>query len=218
VLGSRPSCMPESPCVPTSPLPSCLCLSLHAHANLLTNGGAEMGTLAGWTVGGVSNPGVDNGSFDKGINPHAGNFAFFGGTGAWGTLTQNVALDGFGQSRRLGVSFWERGLDQGTPSDDGFVTLTYYGGDGSVVGTQSSSVVDAHLSDWKQYKGAFIVPLEAISVDYTMHFTRNFGADLDAFFDNNSLTLTTDVPEPSTGWLTFAGLGIMGALLRRRAR
>lgn len=197
---------------------TCLCLSMQAHANLLTNGGAETGTLAGWTMGGVSNPGVDNGSFDQGIDPHTGTYAFFGGTGASGSLTQNVALDGFGQSRQLGVSFWERGLDQGTPSDNGFVTLTYYGGNGDVVGTQSSSVIDAHLGSWQQYQGSFIVPLEAMSVDYTMHFTRNFGNDLDAFFDDNALTLTTDVPEPSTGWLALAGLGVMGALLRRRVR
>jgi hypothetical protein len=197
---------------------TCLCLSMHAHANLLVNGGAEAGTLAGWTVGGVSNPGVDNGSFDKGINPHSGAYDFFGRTGAWGTLTQNVALDGLGQSRQLGVSFWEQGLNQGTPSDNGFVTLTYYAGNGDVLGTQSSSVIDSHLNGWQRYQGAFIVPLEAISVDYTMHFTRNFGTDLDAFFDDNALTLTTSVPEPSSAWLTFAGLGLMGALLRRRWR
>jgi hypothetical protein len=143
---------------------------------------------------------------------------FFGHTGAWGTLTQNVALDGLGQSRQLTVSFWEQGLNQGSPSDNGYVTLTYYAGNGSVLDLQSSKVIDAHKGAWQQYQGSFIVPLEAISVDYTMHFTRNFGRDLDAFFDDNSLTLTTNVPEPSTGWLTFAGLGLMGALLRRRVR
>jgi hypothetical protein len=195
-----------------------LCVSMQAQANLLTNGGAEKGTLAGWTVGGVSNPGVDDGSFNSGINPHRGSYAFVGNSGAWGTLTQNVALSGFGQSRQLGVSFWERGLDQGTPSDDGFVTLTYLGNNGSVLDTQSSSVMDAHLGSWQRYQGTFTVPLEAISVDYTMHFTRNFGNDLDAYFDDNSLTLTINVPEPSTSWLTFAGLGLMGVLLRRRVR
>ena len=121
---------------------------------------------------------VDNGSFDAGIGPHTGLYDFRGGKGAWGTLTQNVALSGLGQSRQPTLSFWERGLNQ----------------------------------------GMFDVPLDAIAVDYTMQFQRNFGKDLDAFIDDNSLTLTTNVPEPSTGWLTFAGLGLMGALLRRRAR
>lgn len=195
---------------------TCLLASVGAHANLLTNSGAETGTLAGWTVGGVSHPGVDNGSFDAGLNPHTGNFAFFGGSGASGKLSQNVSLSGLGQSRQLGVSFWERGLNQGTPSDDGYVSLTYYAADGHVLNTQSSSVIDSHDGTWRQYQGAFEVPLEAVSVDYTMNFVRNFGIDLDAFIDDNALTLTTNVPEPSSSWLTFAGLGLMGALLRRR--
>lgn len=62
--------------------------------NLLTNPGAEDGNLTGWTVGGNSNPGVDNGSFDPGINPHTGNYDFYGHTGSFGTLTQNVSLAG----------------------------------------------------------------------------------------------------------------------------
>ena len=44
--------------------------------NLLINPGAEAGNLTGWTVGGDSNPGVDNGSFDPGVDPHSGAFRF----------------------------------------------------------------------------------------------------------------------------------------------
>lgn len=76
---------------------------------------------------------------------------------------------------------------------------------------------DLHDGIWAQYQRVFAVPLDAMSVDYTMNFKRNFGRDLDAFIDDNALTLTT-VPEPSTAWLTFAGLALMGAFWRRRAR
>jgi len=65
--------------------------------NLLTNPGAETGSLAGWTVGGPSTAFVDNGAFDPGINPHSGAYDFVGGSGTTsgssGTLTQNVGLN-----------------------------------------------------------------------------------------------------------------------------
>jgi hypothetical protein len=192
----------------------CVFACFQANANLLTNGGAEIGTLANWTAAGVSNPGIDDGSFDAGINPHTGKFAFFGGSGAWGSLTQNVGLSNVGQSREMGVSFWERGLDQDT-SDDGYVSLTYHDAKGNVLSAQSSSEMDFHDGVWGHYRGTFQVPLDAASVDYTMNFVRHFGIDLDAFIDDNALTLTTNVPEPSTIWLTLAGLGLMGSLLGR---
>src|SRR5260370_37238936 len=62
--------------------------------NLLTNPGAETGSIAGWTVGGTSNPSVDNGVFDPGINPHTGNWDFFGHTGPIGTLSHTLSLTG----------------------------------------------------------------------------------------------------------------------------
>jgi hypothetical protein len=52
-----------------------VCLTpLLAHAsllsgNLLTNPGAETGNLTGWTAAGNTGAGVDNGSFDPGIDP-----------------------------------------------------------------------------------------------------------------------------------------------------
>ena len=49
-----------------------LLISTQSHANLLKNSGVELGDLSGWTLGGISGPTVDNGSFDPGINPHLG--------------------------------------------------------------------------------------------------------------------------------------------------
>lgn len=186
-----------------------------AHANLLVNGGAESGSLAGWTVGGESNPTVDDGSFDPGIDPHSGQAMFLGGRGQSGSLTQNVALGSAGTQRRLQLSFWQQGLDQGTPSDNGYVSLTYRAVDGSILGVAASEVLDAHDGAWQQYQGWFDVPAKAFSVDYTMHFVRHFGYDLDNFFDDNVLNLFK-VPEPGTLGLGLAGALALVALRKRR--
>jgi hypothetical protein len=205
-----------------------LLVSMSSHATLLTNPGAEAGNLLGWTVGGVSNPRVDDGSFDPGIDPYSGSYMFSGNHGLWGSLTQNVLLPGFGQSRQVAVSFWEQGLDQDIPSDNAYVALTYRGQDGSIIAKVSTATIDAHDGVWKQYQGIFDVPVSAWSVDYTMYFTRNFGLDLDSFIDDNSLTLVSvgnsldqikqsgDVPEPSTGLIVGLGLACLGFMRKRR--
>ncbi|MFI5453930.1 MAG: Ig-like domain-containing protein [Isosphaerales bacterium] len=166
--------------------------------NLLTNPGAETGNLNGWTVGGSSNPRVDSGSFDPGINPHSGTYDFLGGTGASGTLTQNVPLVGTqgitaaaidAGTLIANVGFWEQGLNQGTPSDDAQVTLTFRAASGTVVSTASTPEVDSHNGSWQQYDGSFAIPVSTRSIDYTIQFIRHFGNDLDAFVDDTSLTV-----------------------------
>lgn len=206
-----------------------LMVSMTGHATLLTNAGAETGTLLGWTAGGVSNPRVDDGSFDPGIDPHSGRYMFSGYRGLWGTLTQNVLLPGFGQQRQVAVSFWEQGLDQDNPSDSAHVALTYRTKGGTVISTVATPTIDAHDGVWKQYQGIFDVPSAAWSVDYTMFFTRNFGLDLDSFIDDNALTLIgtgflTDaeqmnqsaVPEPSSTAIVLLGLASLALLRKRR--
>ena len=193
--------------------------------NLLTNPGAETGNLTGWTVGGNSNPGVDNGSFDPGISPHSGAFDFFGRTGSFGSLTQNVSLIGIpGVTNSLidsgltaaGVTFWEQGLNQGNPSDDGQITLTFRDASNSVISSVSTPEIDSHNGTWTEYAGSFAIPVGTRSIGYAMDFIRHRFTDNDSFIDDNSLVVTASVPEPSTIVMMCIGaLAVIGWKWRR---
>ncbi len=191
----------------------------HAASNLLVNPGAETGDISGWTSAGDAHPSVDTGTFDPGINPHSGTYDFYGVNGAAGSLTQNVSLAGV-TGTALEVSFWEQGLNQGSPSDHAYVSLTFLDGSGTVLSTVSTSVVDSHLGAWTQYDGSFAIPTGAASVDYTINFIRSAGSDLDAFVDDASLSVVTatTVPEPENAALLAAGLLGLAALRRRAGR
>ena len=193
---------------------TCVPGSARAATNLLSNPGAETGTLAGWIQGGVSNPSIDDGSFD-GFTPASGLYDFYGGNGTDGTLTQNVPLTGIPNAQIATVSFWEQGLDQGDPSDNAFVSLTFMSASQAVLGQVSTDVIDSHNLVWTRYIGSFAIPAGTASIDYTMHFIRNQGSDNDAFIDDNSLTVGA-VPEPGGLGLMIAGLGGLGLVLRRR--
>ena len=187
-------------------LPICLFVfrnSAFAEGNLLLNPGAEEGTgvqdgstATNWTVGGESNPGRDDGTFDSGLLPHSGNFDFYGGTGAFGTLTQQVNLinNGFTvtqlDSRTLSanVSFWEMSLDQGDPSDAAGVSLTFRNAGGGAISTAVIPPI-YFKEQWHQVSQSFPLPTGTRLIDYTMNFMRNNGSDLDSFIDDNSLIL-----------------------------
>ena len=202
--------------------------------NLLTNPGAETGDLTGWTTGGTSNPGVDNGSFDPGIDPHTGSYDFYGGSGLSGTLAQTVSLVGNQGLTAAGIdsgnahallSFWEQGLNQGTPSDDAQVTLTYLGASSNVLGSDASPVVDSHDGTWTQFANSYAIPAGTRTITYSMGFLRNAGSDLDAFVDDNSLVVdarpaVTATPEPGSVALCvgLGGTSLLCAARRRRKR
>jgi hypothetical protein len=172
--------------------------------NLLLNPGAEAGTTTNWVIGGVSNPGVDNGSFDPGINPHSGSYDFFGRTGAEGTLSQTVYLPGNqGITSALidagllaaNVSFWEQGLNQGTPSDEAGVIITFLDGNTNLISTSATPFIDSHNLTWQNYSNQYAIPAGARLITYSMDFYRNVGNDNDSFIDDNVLTVAT-LPGP----------------------
>ena len=168
-------------------------------SNLLTNPGAEAGSLAGWTIGGPGTPTFDKGTFDNGINPHTGNFDFVGQNGPSDSLSQTVSLltQGLGTSDLdsgtlyASLSFWEQGLNQGTPSDDAYITLNFLDASGNSLGTANSGEVDSHNNAWMNFSGSYLLPVGTRSITYTMNFVRHAGSDLDGFVDDNLLVLST---------------------------
>jgi PEP-CTERM motif len=199
--------------------------------NLLTNPGAEDGNLTGWISAGPSQAFVDNGSFDAGINPNTGVFDFAGGagssSGASGTLTQVVTLVGVqGISAALidsgvllaNLQFFEQGLNQGVPSDDALVSLLFLDGSNATISSVSSGAIDSHGGTWQNFSNTDAIPVGTRSIAYQMMFIRNRGTDLDAFIDDNSLTVSGVVPEPATVFLMALALGGFAALRYRRRR
>ncbi len=188
-------------------------------SNLLVNPGAETGTTSGWTVdnplfGGTSNPGVDNGSFDPGINPHSGSYDFYGHTGPFGTLDQIVSLSGVVTNGQIDsgltsatVSFWEQSLNQGNQSDSAGVSLYFLNSSDAVISSVTTPIIYS-IGAWQNVTETYMIPVETRSIDYVMEFVRYVGNDNDSFVDDNSLVVTASaVPEPSS----FV-LGCLGAL------
>ncbi len=174
--------------------------------NLLLNPGGEAGTLTNWVVGGVSNPRLDNGSFDTGINPRSGTNDFLAGTGATGSLSQTVALVG-NQGITAGaidagnlqayVSFWEQGLNQGTPSDDAYVSLGFLDSVSNSLAVWTSPEIDSHAGAWSNYSAYVSIPASTRFIQYTMNFVRHAGSDLDGFVDDNVLSVATSTQVPT---------------------
>lgn len=197
--------------------------------NLLTNPGAETGNISGWVAGGTSNPGVDNGSFDVGINPLSGSFDFYGGSGPLGSLSQTVSIVGNGVTTGMidsgnlfaDLSFWEQGLNQGALSDNAYIQLTFLSATNATLGTISTPSVDSHLGSWTNFAGNYDIPVSTRSITYSMEFVREVGTDLDSFVDDNSLTIsgpTSTTPEPSTFFGLGLGLVTLAIRLRRSER
>jgi hypothetical protein len=191
--------------------------SSYVSENLLVNPGAEFGNLTGWSIGGNSKPSVDNGTEDVGINPYNGLYDFIGVTGPSATLTQNVNLinNGFITTGQIdsgnllaNLTFFEQGLNQSEPSDSASVTLTFLSDSNITLSTVSSVEVDSHNGSWQKYSNSFSIPVGTRSIDYTMNFIRHKGSFLDAFIDDNSLTVSVDTPNinnPPTGTLEITG-------------
>ncbi|HEY1489553.1 MAG TPA: hypothetical protein VGF90_00825 [Verrucomicrobiae bacterium] len=177
-----------------------------ATTNLLLNPGAESNSLANWLAGGDSGPRVDNGTFDSGIKPHSGTNDFLGGHGSVGTLTQIVPLVGNPGVTAVSidsgtllayVSFWEQGLSQGTPSDDGYVNLIFMDATSNSISVWASPEIDSHSGAWSNYSAYLPIPAGTRFIQYTMNFVLHQGFDLDAFVDDNVLAVTDSIQKPA---------------------
>lgn len=189
---------------------SFLCCSVAAGSvattNLLLNPGGETGTLANWVAGGNSGPRVDNGTFDLSVQPHSGTNDFLGGRGSVGTLTQIVPLVGSPGVTAVSldsgtllayVSFWEQGLSQGTPSDDGYVSLVFLGSTSNSISVWAAPEIDSHSGTWSNYSTYLPIPAGTRFIQYTMNFILHQGSDLDGFIDDNVLSVSDSIQQPS---------------------
>jgi hypothetical protein len=179
--------------------------------NLLANPGGEANSLTNWVAGGNSGPRLDSGTFDSGIDPHSGTNDFLAGTGSVGTLSQTVPLLGSQGitataidtgTLQAYVSFWEQGLNQGTPSDDAYVSLVFMDAASNSLNTWASPEIDSHFLAWANYSNYLPIPTGTRLIQYTMNFVRHVGSDLDAFVDDNVLSVTVSAQVPR---LSIAG-------------
>jgi len=172
--------------------------------NLLLNPGGEDNSLVNWAAGGDSGPHLDNGTFDISIKPHSGTNDFVGGHGSVGTLSQIVSLVGNpgvtttaidAGSLLAYVSFWEQGLSQGSPDDDGYVSIAFLGTTSNSISTWSAPEIDS-TGVWSNYSSYLPIPAGTRFVQYPMHFILHAGGDLDGFIDDNVLAVTDSVQKP----------------------
>jgi hypothetical protein len=221
-------------------------------ANLLLNPdasigtGIDPGTVADWTIGGDTNPGRDDGTFD-GFIPPASQYDFYGGesvtggpVGDQGSLSQvvNLLATGTGLSATdidagkdsFNVSFYEQSLDQSSnPDDQAQVIITFQNASQTTIaGGYNSGPID-NIGGWLLVDPpAVAIPAGARFMTYEMLFTLQVGLDVDSFIASNDLTTTTGavsstpspVPLPSAAWSALGLLGLLAGfqyLRRRRA-
>lgn len=114
--------------------------------------------------------------------------------------------------------FFEQSLNQGS-GDIGGVKLTFFDSLNNILGTATSGEI-YNPGSWLEVSGSAALPLGTTSIDYQMFFILHAGSDLDAFIDDNSLTITTAVPEPCSSASFLAGVALLSGsfYLRRRQR
>lgn len=192
--------------------------------NLLTNPGAESGSISGWTRGGTSSPFVDNGTWetDATITPHTGNYDFAGGTGATGSLNQTVSLAGISgisyEAIDLGnvtanIGFWEESLSQTPTSDGAYITISFLNASSSTISSYSTSLITS-TDGWMEVTGTTAVPQGTRKITFSINYVRSAGNDVDAFVDDTTLKLTA-VPEPAAWAMLLMGAGALGIYRRR---
>ncbi len=186
-------------CVYATMSASAVCIGVE----LLVNGDAETGDLSGWTptdqievrdaeVGGE--PGIDPGE--------TGQFVFTAGTGApMESAHQRVDLTALAPAIDAGrIDYRFAGLIQSrrveSTIDAGTVRFRWL--DASEGEIERSDFVDASFPsgvfDWHAFTDHATLPIGTRAVEVTLIGTRSAGVSTEAFFDNLSLILESDLP------------------------
>lgn len=131
-------------------------------------------------------------------------------------------------SMQQGDAFAKKfGGASGNDADWFYVSIIGKGADGSTTGH-----VDVYLADFRFGDNSqdyildqwLTVDLSSLGTVSSLQFemyssdTGPFGINTPTYFALDNLSVTAAVPEPSTAWLSLAGVGLLAAALRRRAR
>ncbi len=120
------------------------------------------------------------------------------------------------------VSFWVQSLNQGAPSDEAYIQLTFLNGSNVAVGQDETASVYS-IGTWENVTDAYLIPTGTRSIIYTMGFQLEKGTNIDSFVDDNVLeisgaTPTTAAPEPPLSFLSLAFILLAAAFRMTRKR
>lgn len=197
--------------------------------NRVTNGSFESG-LTGWTLGGTVdsysavvinynlNAGYPASAFGEAVAPdNSGNIspdlagakaAYFVSDFSSQTLSQTVHLTP--GTYQIGFSAYATNNGYSNPRDGQFT--------GSIAGVTLAnySISSSSAATWQEFSGQKLVATEG---DYIVQFsflTNGSGAAKDVVIDRVYVVAAAPVPEPETYAMLLCGLGLMGAVTRRR--
>jgi hypothetical protein len=166
-----------------------------AQPNLIVNGGAETGSLAGWTDALGNGFGTVQPSA---FNAVEGTWVFTGGvTGPSGPLQneiyQDVDVSAFAADIDDGIvssdfAGWGRSAAAAGSHDDASMFVEFRSGSGSVLAVQASGAI-VPFNTWVQVQDSRTVPAGTRRIRVRLHGVRTVGASTDAYFDALSLSV-----------------------------
>ena len=168
------------------------------YQNLLTDPGFESG-LTGWTAT------PSGGTQSSNPAPWEGNNYFFAGANAVTTLTQTVNLTSSGftaaqiDSDNLSLLFGGRVRSAAeTPPDSGSISVTFYDGNGNMLGTDSVNA-DNDTDRWELVGERVSIPAGARTALFTFTAFRNSGTTDNSYLDAAFVSVQSDDSVPDQG-------------------